>query len=130
MEEQLDDQKFVKQNARSTFNVPWGLLDCLSTGPSVIFMLKHLKIAGCPFTADSIQCHPCPPTRSGGFSPEHGILLCQDRFFSKRHMEDTIVHEMIHAFDHCRFDVKWLDLRHHACSEVRRSMRCHQANLD
>lgn len=36
-------------------------------------------------------------------------------------MEDTIVHEMIHAFDHCRFDVNWLDLRHHACSEVRRS---------
>jgi hypothetical protein len=33
-------------------------------------------------------------------------------------MEDTIVHEMIHAFDHCRFDVNWLDLRHHACSEV------------
>jgi hypothetical protein len=87
-------------------------------GPSIVFMLKHLDIAGCPFTAKSIQCHPCPPTRSGGFSPEHGILLCQDRFFSKRHMEDTIVHEMIHAFDHCRFDVKWLDLRHHACSEV------------
>ncbi|GHJ84419.1 hypothetical protein NliqN6_0821 [Naganishia liquefaciens] len=91
----------------------------MNRSPSVVFMLKHLKIAGCPFTADSIQCHPCPPTRSGGFSPEHGILLCQDRFFSKRHMEDTIVHEMIHAFDHCRFDVKWLDLRHHACSEIR-----------
>lgn len=28
------------------------------------------------------------------------------------------MHEMIHAFDHCRFNVNWLDLRHHACSEV------------
>ena len=81
-------------------------------------MMKHLTLSGCPFTAASIQCHPCPPTRSGGFSPDHGILLCQDRFFSKRHMEDTIVHEMIHAFDHCRFEVDWGNLRHHACSEV------------
>lgn len=37
---------------------------------------------------------------------------------NKKHMEDTLVHEMIHAFDNCRFDVKWDDLRHHACSEV------------
>jgi inner membrane protease ATP23 len=90
-------------------------------GPAVVFMMKHLTLSGCPFTAASIQCHPCPPTRSGGFSPDHGILLCQDRFFSKRHMEDTIVHEMIHAFDHCRFEVDWGNLRHHACSEVSRA---------
>ncbi len=81
-------------------------------------MLKHLSLSSCTFTSSSIQCHPCPPTRSGGFSPEHGILLCQDRFFSKRHMEDTLTHELVHAFDHCKFDVKWDDLRHHACSEV------------
>lgn len=88
------------------------------SGPSIVFMLKHLELAKCPFLPNSIQCHPCPPTRSGGFSPSHGILLCQDRFYSKSHMEDTIVHEMIHAFDHCRFNVDWKDLRHHACSEV------------
>lgn len=28
------------------------------------------------------------------------------------------MHEMIHAFDHCRFEVDWGNLRHHACSEV------------
>ncbi|KAG7527259.1 hypothetical protein FFLO_07111 [Filobasidium floriforme] len=91
----------------------------MKSSPAVVFMMKHLTLSGCPFTAASIQCHPCPPTRSGGFSPDHGILLCQDRFFSKRHMEDTIVHEMIHAFDHCRFEVDWGNLRHHACSEIR-----------
>jgi hypothetical protein len=46
-------------------------------------------------------------------------------------MEDTIVHEMIHAFDHCRFDVKWLDLRHHACSEVcRNALRLQRIRID
>jgi inner membrane protease ATP23 len=33
-------------------------------------------------------------------------------------MEDTMAHELIHAFDHCRFKVDWNNLRHHACSEV------------
>jgi hypothetical protein len=87
-------------------------------GPMVIFMRKHLELAGCPFPPTAIQCFPCPPDRAGGFHPEHGVLLCQDQFMSKKHMEETMAHEMIHAFDHCRFKVDWNNLRHHACSEV------------
>lgn len=33
-------------------------------------------------------------------------------------MEDTLVHEMVHMYDHARFKVDWKDLGHHACSEV------------
>lgn len=84
----------------------------------VVFMLKHLRLAGCPFPEDAFQCHPCPITTSGGFSPQYGILLCQDRVYYKKRMEDTMAHELIHAFDHCRFKVDWNNLRHHACSEV------------
>lgn len=84
----------------------------------IVFMLKHLKLAGCEFPASSMQCHPCDETRAGGFSPDYGILLCQNRFMNKKHMEDTLAHEMIHAFDHCRFKVDWNNLRHHACTEV------------
>lgn len=90
----------------------------LITGPMVVFMLKHLRLAGCPFPEDAFQCHPCPITTSGGFSPQYGILLCQDRVYYKKRMEDTMAHELIHAFDHCRFKVDWNNLRHHACSEV------------
>lgn len=84
----------------------------------VVFMMKHLELAGCPFPADAIQCHPCPEWSAGGFSPEFGVLLCQNRMLSKKHVEDTLAHEMLHAFDHCRFKVDWSNLRHHACSEV------------
>jgi inner membrane protease ATP23 len=84
----------------------------------VVFMLKHLRLAGCPFPEDAFQCHPCPITTSGGFSPQYGILLCQNRVYYKKRMEDTMAHELIHAFDHCRFNVDWNNLRHHACSEV------------
>ena len=33
-------------------------------------------------------------------------------------MEDTLTHELVHMYDHCRFKVDWNNLRHHACSEV------------
>jgi inner membrane protease ATP23 len=35
-------------------------------------------------------------------------------------MEDTMAHEMVHAYDHLRFKVDWdaQDLRHVACAEV------------
>ncbi len=89
------------------------------SGPSVVFMLKHLKLSGCNVTPDNIVCSPCDMSRSGGFSPQAGaIVMCQSHFFSKRHMEDTLVHELVHMYDHCKFKVDWNNLRHHACSEV------------
>lgn len=96
----------------------WQELEADMLGPMVVFMMKHLELAGCPFPADAIQCHPCPEWSAGGFSPEFGVLLCQNRILSKKHVEDTLAHEMLHAFDHCRFKVDWSNLRHHACSEV------------
>lgn len=82
-------------------------------------MLKHLKQNGCIVTPQNISCLPCDYTRSGGFHPEAGaVVLCQGRFFNKRHMEDTLVHELVHMYDHTKFKVDWSNLRHHACSEV------------
>ncbi len=33
-------------------------------------------------------------------------------------MEHTLTHELVHMYDHCKFDVDWNNLRHHACTEV------------
>ncbi|KAG9006457.1 Mitochondrial inner membrane protease atp23 [Tulasnella sp. 427] len=93
--------------------------DLMKNSPAVTFMLKHLSAAGCNLTTSYIHCQPCNLTRAGGFSPDKGILLCQDGFWSKSHMEDTLVHEMVHMYDHVKFKVDWKDLRHHACSEIR-----------
>lgn len=56
--------------------------------------------------------------QSGGFSPEHGILICANELRDRGHLEDTLAHEMVHAWDHLRWKVDWNDLRHAACSEV------------
>lgn len=88
-------------------------------GPAVVFMLKHLKESGCEVPKSNVLCAPCDLTRAGGFTPDPGaVVLCSGQFFSESHMEHTLVHELMHMYDHCRFKVDWNNLRHHACSEV------------
>jgi len=92
----------------------------MNYSPIVVFMLKHLKLSGCEVPPSNILCAPCDQTRAGGFAPDPGaVVLCSGHFFSQQHMESTIVHELIHMYDHCRFKVDWANLRHHACSEIR-----------
>jgi len=94
--------------------------ELMNYSPAVVFMLKRLEISGCPVNTMHLLCEPCNDMRSGGFSPKMGLtVLCQGRFWNKNHMEDTIMHELVHMYDQCRFKVDWNDLRHHACSEIR-----------
>ena len=73
-----------------------------------------------------MECKPCDETMAGGFHPRLGVILCQNRFMSKKHMEDALSHELVHAWDSKRFKMKgkeWGDdLKAHACSEVTHSL--------
>lgn len=93
----------------------------LAYSPSVRFMQEQIARVGGNINENSIVCARCDEMKSGGFHPEMGILLCYNKIRSRSHAEDTLTHEMIHAYDHCRFNVNWQDLRHHACSEIRAS---------
>ncbi|KAG5439920.1 hypothetical protein PCANB_000202 [Pneumocystis canis] len=86
---------------------------------SVRFMAKHLNELQTGLSLDDILCIQCNQMQSGGFDPSKGIFLCQNKIQNKSHMEDTLVHEMIHAYDHAKFNVDWNNLLHHSCSEVR-----------
>ncbi|OMJ07411.1 Mitochondrial inner membrane protease ATP23 [Smittium culicis] len=93
--------------------------DLFKTSPIVIFMAEKLVESGYNFNKNSIKCLPCDQERTGGFSPDRGIDLCYNKIPSKKIMEDTLAHEMIHAYDHVNFQVDWFNLEHHACSEIR-----------
>lgn len=84
-------------------------------------MKEQIAKVGGNINGSNIICDECDEFKSGGFHPELGILLCSNRIYSKWHLEDTLTHEMVHAYDHCKFNVDWMDLRHHACSEIRAS---------
>lgn len=112
-----------------------------ATGPIIRFMLQHISLLPPSSPASSspgsqeeapsptphlplpIVCKPCPPTMAGGYSSELGVLLCQNRFMGKPHMQDALAHELVHAYDDRRFKPRggktWAeDLRAHACTEV------------
>lgn len=92
------------------------------TGPIVRFMTQHIALLSPPDASTSasvpITCAPCDDQQFGGFSPSEGILLCANKIPSKKYMEDTLAHEMVHLFDERRFQVDWSNLKMHACSEV------------
>lgn len=73
------------------------------------------------FDQSKIICDMCDEMKSGGFHPELGILLCQNRLMNRWHMEDTLSHELIHWYDNLKWSVNWLNLKQHACSEIRAS---------
>ncbi|RPA96024.1 hypothetical protein L873DRAFT_1773754 [Choiromyces venosus 120613-1] len=93
----------------------------ISYSPIVRFLLENITQLGGKMDSSNIKCMPCENFQSGGFSPEYGVLLCQNRLRDKGHTEDTLAHELVHVYDHLRFRVEWEELRHHACSEIRAS---------
>ena len=68
----------------------------------------------------NMRCRRCDVGMQGGFDAKYGIKLCANYVTSQSQMEDTMAHEMVHAYDHLRFKVNWdaRDLRHVACTEV------------
>jgi inner membrane protease ATP23 len=89
------------------------------TGPTIRFLSESIQQLGGDLHNHNIYCRRCTDRKGGGFDPEYGILICANEMKDQGHLEDTMAHEMVHAFDHLRFKVNWSDnLRHAACTEV------------
>lgn len=71
---------------------------------------------------NKIICTSCKDMKSGGFHPDYGIVLCANWIQNKSIIEETLSHELIHLYDHLKFNVNFGNLKHHACSEIRASM--------
>lgn len=56
---------------------------------------------------------------SGPYKPR--IVLVEEHNYSQEVFDRTLTHELVHAYDQCRANVDWKDLRHVACSEIRAS---------
>lgn len=54
-----------------------------SNSPLILFMLKELEKAGCPFSTDLIQCQPCEGTNgiAGGYDPIKGVRLGKETIY-------------------------------------------------
>lgn len=79
---------------------------------------------GVRLDSSNIRCRRCEPHErmEGGFDPRYGIKLCANVLETRGKVEDTLAHEMVHAWDHLRWKVNWEaeggDLTGVACTEV------------
>ena len=103
----------------------------------IIFLQKNIRDLNGDLNVTNVRCRRNPARivgieededgnerikvyrQGGGFSPDHGILIAANEMRDRKHLEDTLAHEMVHAWDHLRWKVDWADLRHAACTEVR-----------
>lgn len=93
----------------------------LILGPVIRYLSDNIRQLGGDLSSHNIYCRRCTNRKAGGFDPQYGILLCANEMNDQGHLEDTMAHEMVHAYDHLRFKVDWTDnLRHAACTEVSR----------
>jgi mitochondrial inner membrane protease ATP23 len=92
----------------------------LQYSPIIRFMSDNIKQLGGDLGKHNMRCRRCETGMQGGFDAKYGIKLCANYVETRSQMEDTMAHEMVHAYDHLRFKVDWdaKDLRHVACTEV------------
>jgi mitochondrial inner membrane protease ATP23 len=121
------EDKYVQNETRDCKNCDEWRDWCFKYSPTVIFLKKNIEALNGDLNAKNVRCRRCPTRRTeegsfvrqgGGFSPDHGILICANEMRDRKHLEDTLAHEMVHAWDHLRWKVDWADLRHAACTEV------------
>jgi inner membrane protease ATP23 len=126
-QEEFREAAYIKNEARDCARCEEWRDYCFKYSPMVIFMQKNIKQLNGDLNAENVKCRRCPARRTedgtvvrqgGGFSPDHGILICANEMRNRKHLEDTLSHEMVHAWDHLRWKVDWADLRHAACTEV------------
>jgi inner membrane protease ATP23 len=86
--------------------------------PIITFMKDEVAKLGGDINDKNVHCMMCTKEQSGGFNIDHGILLCANKFRNRGHQEDTMAHEMVHAWDHLKWKVEPDNLRHQACLEV------------
>lgn len=47
------------------------------------------------------------------------VVICHNHVGSQHEIDVALIHELIHAYDHCRgANLDWSNCEHHACSEV------------
>lgn len=112
----LSSEEQDKEDHRRCQNIIDTLLE---QSPMVQYLLTGLKKAQCPIDRQSFQCVPCDHPSTGFFSPSTGVSLCQNFIVNKRQVEETISHELIHAYDYCTREFDYNNCSQVACSEIR-----------
>ena len=100
-----------------------------SYSPIIRFMQDNITKLGGDLNKNNVRCRTCKTEMyggfakgmQGGFDKDMGIVMCAQYLDSRSKTEDVLAHEMVHAYDHLRFNVDWNNPKHQACTEIRAS---------
>lgn len=84
-------------------------------------LVEAMERHGCSVRiGKNVLCEPCHMDVYGGFDAHRAqAVVCENTVKTREKVEDVLVHELVHAYDHCRAKVNWTYLPHIACSEIR-----------
>ena len=92
-------------------------------------VLTEIDNLGCQLPDNFFACRTCDAEMFGGFllpkanakkyNPK--IILCEDKKIDNTIFQQTLLHELIHAYDLCRAKVDVTNCKHYACTEIRAS---------
>lgn len=86
--------------------------------PIVRFLRNEIYNLGGDLGPWNVRCKMCTGKQRGGFDKEYGILLCANIDTTHKKLEETMAHEMVHAYDALRWKFDELNMKHAACTEV------------
>lgn len=102
-------------------------------------LIDAISNLGCKLPSDFLLCRPCDAEISGGFvassNPSQSsiykpqIVMCENKTIERETFENTVIHELVHAYDQCRAKLDWKNCLHHACTEVRASSISGECNF-
>ena len=90
-------------------------------------LVDAIEALGCPIPKNFFSCRSCDEAVSGGFCVPQGnpkipyepkILMC-DTEMDAVTFQNTVVHELVHAYDNCKMKIKHENCLQHACTEIR-----------
>lgn len=89
--------------------------------PAINFLLQRMDEKGCGLPRNFVRCAPLPSVPSlGTFVPtENRVVLNSLHTNNFKTVQRTLLHELVHAFDHCRVEMDYSSCRHLACTEIR-----------
>jgi mitochondrial inner membrane protease ATP23 len=105
----------------------------LERNKKVVRLLDAIEGLGCKIPDNFFNCRRCPPDQaiSGGFVVHNGktppseynpqVVICDNKILESSSFENTVVHELTHAYDQCRLKIDYTNCLHHACTEIRAS---------
>ena len=101
-------------------------------------LIESIEALGCKIPDDFIVCRSCGEAGiSGGFAVPSStnqaykpqIVICDDKGLKKKQVAQTLVHELVHAYDFCKTKIEASSCIHRACTEIRASSLSEECNL-